>query len=115
MQVIGHGDGIKPQQAGLLFARLPSRQPTRVSGSGNHTAGAGTPKRRGPFGGLRPRARAREPERSERGAPGTTASIRRQADFVKRAGVDRGVFALKGGKNPYNYARAWARLRRRLR
>ena len=31
------------------------------------------------------------------------------------AGVDLEVFAFKGGKNPYNYVRAWARLRRRLR
>ena len=49
------------------------------------------------------------------GVPRTTAFIRRQAEFVQKAGVDLEVFAFKGGKNPYNYVRAWARLRRRLR
>lgn len=49
------------------------------------------------------------------GVPRTTAFIRRQAEFVQKAGVDLEVFAFNGGKNPYNYVRAWARLRRRLR
>jgi glycosyltransferase involved in cell wall biosynthesis len=49
------------------------------------------------------------------GVPRTTAFIRRQAEFVQKAGVDLEVFAFKGGKNPYNYVKAWARLRRRLR
>ena len=49
------------------------------------------------------------------GVPRTTAFIRRQAEFVQRAGVDVDVFPFNGEKNPYNYVRAWARLRRRLR
>jgi teichuronic acid biosynthesis glycosyltransferase TuaC len=51
----------------------------------------------------------------EPGVPRTTAFIRRQAEFVERAGVNLEVFAFRGGKNPYNYVRAWARLRRMLR
>jgi glycosyltransferase involved in cell wall biosynthesis len=49
------------------------------------------------------------------GIPRTTHFIRRQAEFVRRAGVDLEVFAFRGDKNPYNYMRAWARVRRRLR
>jgi glycosyltransferase involved in cell wall biosynthesis len=49
------------------------------------------------------------------GVPRTTVFIRRQAEFVERAGVDLDVFAFEGGKNPYNYVRAWVQLRRRLR
>jgi len=49
------------------------------------------------------------------GIPRTTVFIKRQAEFIQRAGVDLDVFAFRGGKNPYNYVRAWARLRRRLR
>jgi teichuronic acid biosynthesis glycosyltransferase TuaC len=48
------------------------------------------------------------------GVPRTTTFIRRQAEFVQRAGVDVDVFPFNGEKNPYNYVRAWARLRRRL-
>jgi glycosyltransferase involved in cell wall biosynthesis len=48
------------------------------------------------------------------GVPRTTAFIRRQAEFVQRAGVDVDVFPFNGERNPYNYVRAWARLRRRL-
>lgn len=51
----------------------------------------------------------------EPGIPRTTAFIRRQAEFVQRAGVNLEVFAFRGGKNPYKYVRAWARLRRMLR
>jgi len=46
--------------------------------------------------------------------PRTTAFIRRQAEFVQRAGVDLEVFAFRGEKNPLNYLRAWRRFRRRL-
>jgi glycosyltransferase involved in cell wall biosynthesis len=49
------------------------------------------------------------------GVPRTTAFIRRQAEFVQRAGVNLEVFAFRGGKNPYNYVRAWTRLRKMLR
>jgi len=48
------------------------------------------------------------------GVPRTTAFIRRQAEFVQRAGVEVDVFPFNGSKNPYNYIRAWAKLRRRL-
>jgi teichuronic acid biosynthesis glycosyltransferase TuaC len=48
------------------------------------------------------------------GIPRTTGFIRRQAEFVQRAGVDVDVFPFNGEKNPYNYLRAWARLRRQL-
>ena len=47
--------------------------------------------------------------------PRTTAFIRRQAEFVQRAGVDLEVFAFRGEKNPLNYLRAWRQFRRRLR
>lgn len=49
------------------------------------------------------------------GVPKTTAFIRRQAEFVRRAGVDLDVFPFDGDKNPVKYLRAWAQLRRRLR
>lgn len=49
------------------------------------------------------------------GVPRTTAFIRRQAEFLRRAGVDLEVFPFRGEKNPYKYVRAWAQLRRRLR
>ena len=48
------------------------------------------------------------------GIPRTTTFIRRQAEFVQRAGVDVDVFPFHGEKNPFNYVRAWARMRRRL-
>ena len=48
------------------------------------------------------------------GIPRTTHFIRRQAEFVQRAGVDLEVFAFQGEKNPFKYVRAWAQLRRHL-
>lgn len=48
------------------------------------------------------------------GVPRTTNFIKRQAEFLKAAGVDIEVFAFRGGKNPYNYAAAWTRLHPRL-
>jgi teichuronic acid biosynthesis glycosyltransferase TuaC len=55
---------------------------------------------------------------SEWPAPGqsrTAHFIKRQADFVRAAGVDVDVFPFRGAKNPVNYLRAWARLKVRLR
>jgi glycosyltransferase involved in cell wall biosynthesis len=40
--------------------------------------------------------------------------IVRQVNFLRRAGVDIDVFSFRGARNPLNYARAWARARRRL-
>lgn len=51
-------------------------------------------------------------------APGisnTAHFIKRQAAFVKAAGVDVDVFHFRGAKNPFNYAKAWVRLQRKLR
>lgn len=51
-------------------------------------------------------------------APGmnlTAHFIKRQADFLKAAGVDVDVFPFKGAKNPLNYMKAWLLLRRKLR
>jgi len=48
------------------------------------------------------------------GRPRTTHFIRRQADFLRAAGVDVDVLHFKGGKRPWNYLKAWVRLRRRL-
>ena len=50
-------------------------------------------------------------------APGmsqTAHFIKRQADFLRAAGVDVDVFSFKGAKNPFNYLKAWVRLRRKL-
>ncbi|MFN2491861.1 MAG: glycosyltransferase family 4 protein [Pyrinomonadaceae bacterium] len=51
-------------------------------------------------------------------APGVNVTahfIKRQADFLKAAGVDVDVFPFKGAKNPFNYIKAWLRLRLKLR
>jgi teichuronic acid biosynthesis glycosyltransferase TuaC len=45
----------------------------------------------------------------------TAHFIKRQADFLKAAGVDVDVFPFKGAKNPLNYVKAWLRLGRKLR
>ncbi|MFN2516039.1 MAG: glycosyltransferase [Pyrinomonadaceae bacterium] len=50
-------------------------------------------------------------------APGvnlTAHFIKRQADFLKAAGVDVDVFPFKGAKNPLNYMKAWWLLGRKL-
>ena len=39
----------------------------------------------------------------------------RQVEFLRKAGVDIDVFAFRGAKNPLNYAKAWVRVRRKLR
>ena len=49
------------------------------------------------------------------GQPRTTHFIKRQADYLKAAGVDVDVFHFHSAKNPWNYASAWLRLRPRLR
>ena len=51
-------------------------------------------------------------------APGisnTAHFIKRQADFLKAAGIDVDVFHFRGAKNPFNYARAWMRLQGKMR
>ena len=45
----------------------------------------------------------------------TAHFVKRQADFLRAAGVDVEVFAFNSAKNPFNYARAWARLQLKLR
>ena len=46
---------------------------------------------------------------------GTAHFIVRQAEFLRRAGVDVDVFEFRSGKMPHRYARAWLEVRRRLR
>jgi teichuronic acid biosynthesis glycosyltransferase TuaC len=41
--------------------------------------------------------------------------IVRQVEFLRRAGVDVDVLSFRGAKNPFNYLRAWFRVRQRLR
>ena len=48
------------------------------------------------------------------GRPRTTHFIKRQAEFLRAAGVHVDVFQFKAGKRPWNYLAAWVRLRRRL-
>lgn len=55
---------------------------------------------------------------SEWPAPGvnlTAHFIKRQADFIRAAGVDVEVFPFKGAKNPLNYLKAWWQLQQKLR
>jgi glycosyltransferase involved in cell wall biosynthesis len=49
------------------------------------------------------------------GQPRTTHFIKRQADYLRAAGVDVDVFHFHSAKNPWNYAAAWLRVRPRLR
>ncbi|HLZ45765.1 MAG TPA: glycosyltransferase family 4 protein [Gemmatimonadales bacterium] len=51
----------------------------------------------------------------EPGSARPTQFIRRQAEFLKAAGVELDVFAFRGGKKPWNYLKAWSRVRPRLR
>jgi glycosyltransferase involved in cell wall biosynthesis len=44
------------------------------------------------------------------GRASTTNFIKRQADFLKKAGVQVDVFAFRGSKNPVNYLSAWSRV-----
>jgi glycosyltransferase involved in cell wall biosynthesis len=48
------------------------------------------------------------------GQPRTTYFIKRQADFLRAAGVDVDVFHFQGRRNPWNYLSAWWRLHHRL-
>jgi teichuronic acid biosynthesis glycosyltransferase TuaC len=48
------------------------------------------------------------------GQPRTTHFIKRQADFLKAAGIDVDVFHFQGHKNPLKYLRAWTQAQRRL-
>lgn len=45
----------------------------------------------------------------------TSHFIKRQAEFLKAAGVDVSVFPFKGSKNPFNYLKAWVLLQLRIR
>lgn len=45
----------------------------------------------------------------------TSHFIKRQADFLARAGVEVTVFPFKGRKNPFNYLKNWARLQAKMR
>jgi glycosyltransferase involved in cell wall biosynthesis len=46
---------------------------------------------------------------------GTATFIVRQATFLRSAGVEVEVFQFRGQRNPWNYARAWRGVHRRLR
>ena len=46
--------------------------------------------------------------------PATTHFIKRQADFLRAAGVLVDVFHFTGGPNPWNYARAWWHVQRSI-
>jgi len=48
------------------------------------------------------------------GQPQTTHFIKRQAEFLRAAGVHVDVFHFKGERRPWNYLLAWFRARRRL-
>jgi len=48
------------------------------------------------------------------GQPQTTHFVKRQAEFLRRAGVQVDVFQFRGAKNPLNYARAWRAVRPRI-
>ena len=49
------------------------------------------------------------------GQPHTAHFIKRQAEFLRAAGVDVDVFHFKGEGNPRNYWKAWVEVHRRLR
>jgi glycosyltransferase involved in cell wall biosynthesis len=48
------------------------------------------------------------------GRPRTTHFIKRQAEFLRAAGVDVDVFHFKGAGKPWNYVKAWLGVRRRV-
>ena len=48
------------------------------------------------------------------GQPQTTHFIKRQAEYLRRAGVDVEVLHFRGQRRPWKYALAWFRARRRL-
>jgi glycosyltransferase involved in cell wall biosynthesis len=47
--------------------------------------------------------------------PHNVPFVVRQVEFLRRAGVEIDLFAFRGAKNPFNYARAWIVLQRKLR
>jgi teichuronic acid biosynthesis glycosyltransferase TuaC len=49
------------------------------------------------------------------GQPQTTHFVKRQAEFLRKAGVVVDVFHFRGAKRPWNYARAWLAVRPRIR
>lgn len=49
------------------------------------------------------------------GQPQTTHFVKRQAEFLQRAGVMVDVFHFRGAKNPWNYASAWLKVRPQIR
>ena len=49
------------------------------------------------------------------GGPRTSHFIKRQADFLKAAGVEVDVFHFRARKNPLSYLKAWLSVRRKLR
>ncbi len=48
------------------------------------------------------------------GQPQTTHFVKRQAEFLRAAGVVVDVYRFRGAKKPWNYLRAWVEVRRRL-
>ncbi len=48
------------------------------------------------------------------GQPQTTHFVKRQAEFLRKAGVEVDVFPFRGAKRPWNYARAWMQVRPRM-
>ena len=46
--------------------------------------------------------------------PPAGRAVRQQAESLNAAGCNVEVFAFRGGRNPYNFAAAWSRLRPRL-
>jgi teichuronic acid biosynthesis glycosyltransferase TuaC len=49
------------------------------------------------------------------GQPQTTHFVKRQAEFLRRAGVSVDVFHFRGAKRAWNYARAWLDVRPKIR
>jgi glycosyltransferase involved in cell wall biosynthesis len=49
------------------------------------------------------------------GQPQTTHFVKRQAEFLRRAGVLVDVFHFRGAKRPWNYAQAWLAVRPKIR
>jgi teichuronic acid biosynthesis glycosyltransferase TuaC len=49
------------------------------------------------------------------GQPQTTHFVKRQAEFLQRAGVDVEVFQFRGGGKPQNYFSAWRQVRPKIR
>lgn len=92
----------------MVSARTELVGPTyRARRSGSRRA---RPRPRGPLSVLMVTSEWPDPDSTR-----PTIFIRRQADFLKAAGVALDVFAFRGNQNPLSYAAAWARLRPQLR